>query len=269
MNSIQLFTQSFRLLWEHRNQAFILAIPVIVINLISLFIQPNDSLAAVSTANLLLSLILFILSFVVSVMMSIGWHRAELLGEKAEIGASLLWRPQFWGYLGRLILIILVVLAIYFAFMLIAGLVFGGIISSAPGTANMGLLSLLGVLFFIGILFLYALVMRLSLILPACSVERPISMSEALQSTKGRTLMILGYMLLMALTAIALMLPLIGAMQAMITNVALGFPTSLSIAASLYITLVSMVMTFVGLAGLTLLYAHYVGSDHKAAEVFE
>ncbi len=180
------------------------------------------------------SALLGLLSIVASLWIAVAWHR-YVLAEEAPQG----WLPRWHGsnmlgYLGRSILIgLLIALAVLVA-SVPAGLVMVGVPSLA-GVMFLGLVGLAGYLFF-----------RLGVMLPAAAMGRPMKLTEAWAATRDSD----GAVVLLALIVIA-------------ASVIVQAPSWLNASPASVVNLVYVVVTgwfatIIGISVLTTLYGHYV-----------
>lgn len=163
----------------------------------------------------------------------VNWHRYVLL-EEFPSG----WIPPFrlgpvLGYLGRILLLVLLA-----AFALIPLGTVATMLMVAP---------FLGVLAFLAIYFILAIgVYRVIAILPACAIEKPVSIGAAYKATKGANFDIF-----------ILMLVTLGA-NILFQVVILGFSYISPALGGVVSIPVSLVLALVNVSVLTTFYGHYI-----------
>jgi len=189
-----------------------------------------------SPQRIALAILVTALELTGGIWIATAWHRYVLLDETPD---AIL--PPFNGrrilvYFGYCVLLTLVAL---FAFAVLVGIigvltVFHAVILILPAS----------------IAFMIVLVVcsyRLGIVLPASSVEKPVSLRRAWEATRGSTGALLALLLLSTLCALVLQLPL--------------FPLNflhLTLAVEIWGAIVGWVALMVGIAILTTLYGHYI-----------
>lgn len=133
-------------------------------------------------------LILNLVQMVVVLWIAVAWHRHVLAGETAAGIAPPLHGGRMLGYLGRSLLLGLLVLACVLAVMLA--------LSFSPAIAVPVAFILAAVVFY-----------RMGVILPAGAIDAPISMTEAWRATAGQTGTVLGLAVLTFALSLLLQLP--------------------------------------------------------------
>jgi hypothetical protein len=143
------------------------------------------------------ALMVGILNLVVSLWVAVAWHRYVLLAERPE-GWIPAWRgPEMLGYLGRSILIGLIVGVAIVGIAIPLGALSVGVPVLAPLVPVVG--------GFIGALLFY----RLGIVLPARAVGRPMGLGEAMEATRGHTGTVAGLALLTLGFTLILQIPTI------------------------------------------------------------
>lgn len=107
---------------------------------------------------------------------AVGWHRYALLNEQPGAVLPRLNGPHLGAYLLAGVKLILVALAILVPLVLVLGVVAAALI----GTGALATLVITAVVALVGVLFL-----RISLILPAAALGRPMTIAEAFAATAG------------------------------------------------------------------------------------
>lgn len=142
-------------------------------------------------------LILFLVLCVGWLWTAVAWHRMIVLGEKPGRVFPSWHGGKIFGYLGRGLLVVLLVLLASLPLAIIASLIAPNTVDPEVGgdptsyTYMIGSsptdLSPLGIgVWFVMTAIVYGLSLRLSLILPAGAVGRPLSLGEAWSLTTGR-----------------------------------------------------------------------------------
>jgi hypothetical protein len=178
-------------------------------------------------------LLLGLLSLVASLWIAVAWHR-YVLEEEYPRGYLPRWHgASMLGYLGRSILLGLIVL---FA-MAIAGIPVGLVGAAAPGLVGVlvfGLIGLAGYLFF-----------RLGVMLPAAAIGERMSLSEAWSATRDDDGAVVVLALLVIGGSVIVQLPsLVGGQGSFVDLV--------------YQVVTGWFATLIGISVLTTLYGHYV-----------
>lgn len=186
--------------------------------------------AAFSGAALLSALA----TLLVTMWIAVAWHRATLL-EDAPDG----WVPRFdgglvLGYLGRSILLGLIVVLVTAA----TGFVLGVVLIPLMGAAGAGLIGTAA--FFVAMILFY----RLGPVLPAGAVEKPIGLGEAWRATSGATGPLVVLALLTAALSFLLQLP-----------AGVG---GLGLLTVVYYLVVQWITVMLGVSALTVIYGHLV-----------
>lgn len=182
----------------------------------------------------LISLVLL----VIELWVFVAWHRFILLEEYPEG-----WIPRFrldriFAYFGKFILLALIVVGSGTALMLIVSVVF-----AVGGRAGGILATAVVIMFWIAI---FVASYRLTPILPAAAIGRPLTISQAWNATRGS-----GW-------AIVLVLVLIFIVQFLIQLVASFSMMIFAPLGFVFLLLSMLVMTLLYVSVLTTLYGHYV-----------
>lgn len=254
---METFGKALSLVWERR--AFVLAIswPYLIASAIVIGIglslaleqplpQPDGEASDPDVFEAVLSLVQ---GFFLAIL-AVYWHRNILLREEQAPALPLRFDAYVWRYIGYLLLLALVSIAVItLGSMLAAALVVGAGIGAA----------LIGALVIPFVVLALVVMFRASLVLPAAAVgDRDMSLRRSWRLTRGNTWRLLGLQLL--LLAIPLGLSVLAALIGMSlgdTQVSLW----LQVAAD---TVIGWVFTLVGLAILSLLYAWFM---HNAPPV--
>lgn len=199
----------------------------------------DAAMGAAMAGGLLGGLLWLLLYLVTFAWVAVAWHRYVLL-EEAPAGLLPAFRSELvWPYLGRSILLALVMIAVAIPVSLVLGLVAAS--QSMVATVLAGILMWLA-LGWIG--------MRLSLVLPARAVDKPIGMGDSWAATAP------------AAGAIALLVFLLA-----VINVVLGliFGQAPGILGGLLSIVLQWFTTMLGLSILTTLYGALVERRQLAA----
>lgn len=248
MKGWQIFVHSVRLVFSNLDAALRISLLLYVIYAAAQFwlltIMPTQPMGAgsaemaqmMSPAVALASLGSVLVTMAVSIWIAVAWHRYVLL-EEVPRG----WVPAFHGglmlgYLGRSILLGIIVIAIAVVMGSIFGVVAAGL--GLPGIAVAG-----GVLSLAAGIFVFY---RLCPILPAGASAQPISLGRAWSATQATGGAVIVLVILTLLASFILGIP----------NYVSGDPNStLSI---IYSLVVGWIMMLVGISVLTTFYGHYV-----------
>ena len=187
------------------------------------------ALGGILSAVVLLVAILFIVSWV-----AVAWHRYVLKEEMPGLLPPLR-TDLVWPYLGRSILIALILILAAIPLGIVFGLVAGG-------TQSVTVASVLGLLMALALGWIGT---RLSLVLPARAVERPMTFGESWAATAPAT---------SAIFVVVLILALINFVLGSLFTLILGD----NFVSGLLSLVVQWFITMLGLSVLTTLYGHLV-----------
>lgn len=244
MKGWQIFRHSFNLVIANLEQAFRLSLALYLVQsgfTIYSFLNPPETIDFQGTAvpmmdpaTILVSMILGLCAVVASLWIAVAWHRFALTGEEAQG-----WLPSFhgseiMGYLGRSIMIGMLV-------------VLGVVVASLPvGLISIGLPVLAGAMSLALIGFAAYLFFRLGVMLPAAAMGEKLTLTEAWDATKGESGTILTLALIVVGASIVIQLP----------SWFNEDPTS--IINVVYSLVVNWFATIIGISVLTTLYGHFV-----------
>ena len=175
---------------------------------------------------------------------AIGWHRFVLLGEDGG------WIPdlrggRLLGYVGRALLLGLVMILVAVALFLPGALVIGTLAAISEYLA-----ALVGSVAYVAfVLFMIVLFYRLSPILPAAAVDRRLAFREAWDATSGSA----GAMLLIAV--LTFVLSLLAQIPTFLDAGIGGAPGAITL---VYTLVTQWFFLLLGVAVLTTIYGHYV-----------
>ncbi len=240
MKGWEIFVHSVRLVLRNLDAAFKVSAVLYLVQVasaLSLYFNPPPDFAGgevpTSLDGVAQNFFLGLLAVIASLWIAVAWHR-YVLAEEHPQG----WVPRWHGsnmlsYLGRSILIaIIVVLGVT-----VAALPVGLLAAMLPGLAGLIAFALIG---FAGYLFF-----RLGVMLPAAAVGRPIKLGEAWEATKADPGAIFVLALIVIGTSLLIQLPsLVGGSGTIIDLV--------------YRLVTGWFATIIGISVLTTLYGHYV-----------
>ena len=178
----------------------------------------------------------YVVSMVLITWVAVAWHRYVLLGE-APTGWVPAWPgSKILGYLLRSILLGLVVMAV----MIIIGFVIGFL------AAALGMPSLSVLIVIIGLPLSLVMAFRLSAILPAGAVGKPMGLKDAWQATSGQSGTVFLMAIFLALGSVIVSLP------------SLISENPYSMLNLIYTMVTGWFMAMVSVSVLTTLYGHFV-----------
>jgi hypothetical protein len=182
-----------------------------------------------------------LISTVLWLWIVVGWHRYILLNERPGLIPALRF-DRMLGYLGKSLLIGLILLPLA----LILGFVGGGIASGMVqnGGKVIPALLVMGLLVYVP---LATVGMRLATMLPGAALEPGVSVFSGWEATRGATLTILGVVVLSVFLAAAL--DFFGPRL---------FENPMSVPALVYELIKQWITAMVGASILTTLYGHYI-----------
>jgi len=240
----QIFKHSFNLVMANLEQAFRLSLVLYLIQsayTVYSFLNPpqmmdleGTQVPIMSPETIFPTIVLGLLAVIASLWIAVAWHRFALTGESTSG-----WLPQFhgsavMGYLGRSILIgVLVVLGVM-------------VLSIPIGIISIGLPGLAGIMSLILIGAAAYLFFRLGIMLPAAALGEKLTLGETWDVTKGRSSIILVLALIVVGASVIIQLPSwFNDNPSSIINV-------------VYSLVVNWFATIIGISVLTTLYGHFV-----------
>lgn len=181
--------RSFRFVWTERNDFITLALlPIVGLAVIGTLIgRPDQTLqgdGSVSFGAIGIVWLFLALNFAIGVFFGVAWHRRFLVPrEGLSLASALSWKPRHARFLK-------VSLA----------LVFGPAVVILPIGIVLAFMGSVGILLLFPLIFgVVLIVLRLSLMLPAVSVDMAMTIEECMAFTKGNTWRIAGLFLLVTL----------------------------------------------------------------------
>jgi hypothetical protein len=240
----QIFKHSFNLVMANLEQAFRLSLVLYLIQsayTVYSFLNPpqmmdleGTQVPIMSPETIFPTIVLGLLAVIASLWIAVAWHRFALTGESTSG-----WLPQFhgsavMGYLGRSILIgVLVVLGVM-------------VLSIPIGIISIGLPALAGIMSLILIGAAAYLFFRLGIMLPAAALGEKLTLGETWDVTKGRSSIILVLALIVVGASVIIQLP------------SWFNDNPSSIINMVYSLVVNWFATIIGISVLTTLYGHFV-----------
>ena len=244
MKGWQIFRHSFNLVMTNLDQALRLSLVLYVVQslfAIYSFLNPPETMnfegteiPVMDVGAILPNLVLGVLAVVASLWIAVAWHRFALTGEHTDG-----WMPSFhgsevMGYLGRSIMIGLLV-------------VLGVVVASIPvGLISLGLPALAGLSALLLIGFAAYLFFRLGVMLPAAALGNKLSLGEAWEATKGESATIIVLSLIVVGASVIVQLP------------SMFNDDPSSVINLIYSLVVNWFATIIGISVLTTLYGHFV-----------
>lgn len=240
----QIFRHSFNLVMANLDQAFRLSLVLYLVQSIYTvysFLNPpqmmefeGTQVPMMSPETILPTILLGLLAVIASLWIAVSWHRYALTGESTSG-----WLPSFhgsavMGYLGRSILIgVLVVLGVM-------------VLSIPVGIISIGLPAFAGIMSLILIGAAAYLFFRLGVMLPAAALGEKLTLAETWDVTKGQSGTILTLALIVVGASVIIQLP----------SWLNDDPSSLINV--VYSLVVNWFATIIGISVLTTLYGHFV-----------
>ncbi|MDU8910891.1 hypothetical protein [Aestuariicoccus sp. MJ-SS9] len=245
MKGWHIFTHSVRLVLNNLGAALRVSLVLYLVqvaNQLYVFANPpvmtdlggGMEMPMMDPGAMVVNLILGLLAVVASLWIAVAWHRF-VLAEEYPTG----WLPQWHGsymmaYLGRSILIALMVVLAVIVASVPAGLIAAGL-APLGAAVSLGIVGLAAYVFF-----------RLGVMLPAAALGRKLTLGEAWDATKGESGTILTLALIVIGASVVIQLP----------SWLNGDPTS--VINLIYGLVVSWFATVIGISVLTTLYGHFV-----------
>lgn len=244
MKGWQIFRHSFNLVMANLDQALRLSLVLYLIQsayTVYSFLNPpqmtefeGTEIPMMSPETILPTIILGVLAVIASLWIAVAWHRFALTGETAPG-----WLPRFhgseiMGYLGRSILIVILI---------ILGIV---VVSIPVGIISIGLPALAGVMSLMLIGLAAYLFFRLGVMLPAAALGDKLTLGAAWDATRGQSGTILTLALIVVGASIVFQLP----------SWFNDDPTS--VLNVVYSLVVNWFATIIGISVLTTLYGHFI-----------
>ncbi|MEP3045587.1 MAG: hypothetical protein ABJL55_06665 [Roseibium sp.] len=143
---------------------------VLQISMVMLLVFIGVDSSTASFGVVIFAFVFFVFTMASSASISVAWHRFGLLGERPSAFHLKLGRTEFWFIIKSLLLFL----------MLVAGMLFVMVVHMV-----IGLVPVTGVIATLLAIFAIPTFLRLSLILPATAVERPIGLGEAYEAGEG------------------------------------------------------------------------------------
>lgn len=247
MKGWQIFRHSFNLVMANLDQALRLSLVLYIAqSLFTIygFFNPPEmmdfegtEIPVMDVGSVLPNLVLGVLAVIASLWIAVAWHRFALTGEHTNG-----WLPSFhgsevMGYLGRSIMIGLLV-------------VFGLVIASIPvGLISLGLPALGGLSALLLIGLAAYLFFRLGVMLPAAALGEKLTLGQAWEASKGESATIIVLSLIVVGASVIIQLP------------SLFNDDPSSVINLVYSLVVNWFATIVGISVLTTLYGHFV--EHR------
>jgi len=240
----QIFRHSFNLVMANLDQALRLSLVLYLVQssytIYSYFNPPEMmdfegvSLPMMSANDVLATFILGLLAIVASLWIAVAWHRFVLTGEVARGWVPVFHGSEIMGYLGRSMMIGLLV-------------VLGVVAASIPvGLISIGLPVLAGGMSLALIGFAAYLFFRLGVMLPAAAMGERLALSKAWDATKGESATILTLAMIVVGGSVIIQLP------------SWFNEDPSSIINLVYSLVVNWFATIIGISVLTTLYGHFV-----------
>ncbi len=219
MNAIGILKTSFRQVFGNFSMALRVSGLLYAVQLVLVFAFGLKAMADPAVMQLALQsgeypwgklALVIVASIVTSLWVVIAWHRFVLIKESTGI------LPPFHGdrmlaYVGKSMLIGLVLIPVAIPILIVAGLLSGLLINTLimPGNPNTALL--VGIASFaVGVLILIPLgliAFRLSLILPAASLGETMTLKQSWRATAGATMTLLLLIVILAVATFVIDLP--------------------------------------------------------------
>ncbi|WP_439123569.1 hypothetical protein [Marivita sp.] len=244
MKGWQIFRHSFNLVMANLDQALRLSLVLYLVQscyTVYSFLNPPQTMEFEGTEipimapeTILPTIILGLLAVIASLWIAVAWHRFALTGETTKSWVPHFHGSEIMGYLGRSILIgVLVVLAIV-------------VVSIPVGIISLGLPALAGLMSLIMIGVAAYLFFRLGIMLPAAALGERLSLANAWDATKGQSATILMLALIVVGASVVIQLP------------SWFNDDPNSIINVVYSLVVNWFATIIGISVLTTLYGHFV-----------
>ena len=165
--------------------------------------QPSGALPNLNSAQTGLFILIYVVNLIVGIWIAVAWHRYVLVDEKPDSILPTYSGRRILSYFGYFLLLTLVGMALG----AIAGVLFAifAVLQAAWLAVPIAI---------IGVALVFVVIFRLSIVLPASSVEKPMKLRDAWEATEGTTWTILGIVLLTILAGLLLQLPVFGLLAA-------------------------------------------------------
>jgi len=242
---LRLFVHAVTLVFSHvgpalRISALLYLVPAILYQVaLATLLTPNlNALTSMSVASLILGLIAAVAAFWIAV----GWHRYILLDETTETIVPPFRGDRILAYFGNSLLVGLIAFGIGLVVFIPLGIV-AGVTAGGGGTPFFVLMLVPLIAYFI----ITAICYRISLILPASAIGKPITLSQAWAATSGAN----GTIFALAFVSVVCVL--------LLTLPGLWIRSNLGVLpAFIWQTVVGWVELMVGISIITTLYGHYI-----------
>ena len=280
MRARDLFIGGFKMMKTYQKTALMIIVPLFLLNMLTQYMSNKMTMGAMEQAlanpesfNPMAMmgpvLLTMLISIFIGAVVAVAWHRRALLDEAFTWSPSQIFRGPVFSYILWIIVLMLIILLVSLAIGFVGGMVIALLVAISPALA-----AIVGIPAYIAfILFLVVYMTRISVILPARAVERPITIKEALAATKGQGWMIIRYTLLtfvvFMIVLIPLMLPSIMAQTNMMNGVVTD-PAEIMAASQPSMISLILISAFSAVVGLyqigimTILYSTFVGTKEIA-----
>lgn len=193
----------------------------------------------------IVSFIVFLLiSLVTAIWIAVAWHRYVLLGEAPGAVVPAPNGERMLSYLGSTVILVIIGIVLGFVIGLVGGFILSALFSSVRTMT--GVYIAMVVAFVVIALPILVIMTRLSLVLPAAAVGKPLGLGGSWDATRGTTGTIVVVVIVLALASLALQY--IGAKI---------LPAG-SIGLMIWTFVLQWLSVIVGLSVATTLYGHYV-----------
>lgn len=254
MKGWTIFTHSVRMVMRNLNYAVRIAAGPVLIGLAVVYamlasaglpltlIADQQAVSQVFAAGGfgLTLLVVFLVMMAVQVWVFVSWHRFVLLEEYPSGLLPAFRADRILAYVGNVLVLFLVALAVMVPAGVIAFAVLAGGIAGAGGAA---LNAAVFVLFF---LLSFVVMYRLTPILPAAAINQPLKLRDAWDKTRGTTGTIVLLVVLLAVFNVLLQV---------VVDLSMAVFAPLGI---LFMILATLVTTLVNVSVVTTFYGHYV-----------
>ncbi len=247
MQSWKIFTHSLGMVFNNLGAALRISLVLYLIQAaVSVYyaITFSDYLTAISTGHmapppqgaLIPGLLVLVTSILVPIWVAVAWHRYILLEEISGAVIPAFHGPQTMAYLGKTILIGLLVIIGGMAIGMVLGFVFAAVFGQMGAMAGILLM----------LLFMIYISYRVGLVLPAAALGKSMTFGESLDTTSADKGAILGLALITAGFAILMQVP------------SYFNSDPASIIGIVYSQVIGWIAMMVGVSVLTTLYGMYV-----------
>jgi hypothetical protein len=244
-----IITAAVRDTWDNRRDFAAFAfLPVLVVSIVGTLMSvvigdlrvivdnPTQVPPEIVTRMFIGTVVNWLAGFALYTVFAVAWHRRNLVGPEATVGAALRWGRRQWRFFRRLVLLFVNLMALMF----FLSILLMAVIPIAPALSAL----------LIAMCLIYA---RVALVLPAAATDTPMTFAESAKLTRGNS-----WRMLLAVVVLPLAVMLFGGLVVLIFAAPLADLIGSSITARFVVSLIAQSVNYIGYAaGITALSLAY------------